>query len=218
MPCILAVVTILLAVYGMMSYDWYEESREIPSSEGEGNYKSDLGYGPRGVHNYTRLAFNGSTLDEEESVQTYEEFNGPETEAGPVADTMFQLLIIGIVMTVLFIPLAYISQTSGLEGRVGKWGPYIPLYVAQVAAITLILAPIWFSYEFVQALDMDAMRLTNAPSQALGAMAGWWVIFGGIVIQVAALMAISRTRLIYIEPLDEAKTPEPIEDEPATLT
>ena len=144
-------------------------------------------------------------------IETVTRTAGMPASERSVASTMLILMAIGIIMAALFIPLAFISQTGGLESRVGKWGPYIPLYVAQVSAITLIVAPIWFSYEFIMGLDMDMFALTNAPSQALGDMAGWWVILGGLFIQVSAFMALSRTRLIYIEPLDEVKKPKPLE-------
>ena len=210
-PLVIAIIAILMATNGLLSYNWYIEQREFKLPGDEGTIKTDLGYGIRGVHNHTRLRFNGTTLDEEERVESYEDFIGPDTMAGPVASRMLIIMAIGIIMAALFIPLAFISQTGGLESRVGKWGPYIPLYVAQVSAIILIVAPIWFSYEFIVGLDMDMFTLTNAPSQALGDMAGWWVIFGGLFIQVSAIMALSRTRLIYIEPLDEVKQPKPLE-------
>ena len=210
-PLVLVVVAILLAAYGMLSYSWYVEYRETKLLGDEGTIKTDLGYGLRGVQNHTRHRLNGTTLEEEERVQSYDDFIGKGNLVGPVASRMMLLLLIGIVMAALFIPLAFVSQTSGLEDRVGKLGPYIPLYVAQVAAITLIVSPIWFSYEFITALDVDMYELTNAPSQALGDMAAWWVITGGLLIQVAAFMALSRTRLVYIEPLDEVKQAEPME-------
>ncbi len=210
-PLVLAVVAILMASYGMLSYSWYQEYRETKLLGDEGIIKTDLGYGLRGVQNHTQHKLNGTTLEEEEKVQSYDDFIGKGNEAGPVASRMILLMFIGIVMAVLFIPLVFITQTGGLEDHVGKLGPYIPLYVAQVAAFTLVASPIWFSYEFIMALDMDMYKLTNAPSQALGEMAGLWVIFGGVLIQVAAFMALSRTRLVYIEPLDEVKTPEPME-------
>ncbi len=211
-PLVLAMIGIILATYSLMSFGWYEEYRESSLPDDGGNVKTDLGYGIRGVHNHTRIMLNSTMLDEEEKVQDYDDFHGGiDSMAGQVAARMWLVMLIGILMAVLFLPLAYISQTKGLEDRLGRWGAYVPLYVAQVSAITLILAPIWFSYEFTMGLDMDAMELTNNPSQALGAMGAWYVIFAGIFIQVAALMALSRTRLVYIKPLDEASTPEPME-------
>jgi hypothetical protein len=209
-PLVLAVVAIMFASYGLLSHGWYLEYRETDLPDDEGRIRTNLGYGIMGVSNSTKHKLNGTTLDGEDRVQSYDEFMGLKSKAGQVANTMMVLMLIGIVMCALFIPLAFISQTGGLEARLGKWGPYIPLYVAQVAAITFFLAPIWFSYEFIYGLDMDAYALTDAPSQALGDMSGWWVVFGALLIQVAALMAISRTRLIYIEPLGEGKTPEPM--------
>jgi hypothetical protein len=209
-PIALAAVAIMLATYGLFSYGWYLEQRETDNPDEEGVIKTDLGYGIRGVSNHTRYMFNGTLLDEEETVHSYDEFIGDDNLAGQVASTMWTLMLIGILMTVIFIPLAYISQTGGLEARIGKWGPYLPLYVAQVAAVTLIVSPIWFTYEFIVGLDIDMNELTNAPSQAVGDMSGWLIVFAGVLVQAAAFMAISRTRLIYIEPLDEAKTPEPL--------
>jgi hypothetical protein len=210
-PIAMAVVAIILASYGLLSYDWYVEYREFQLPDDEGVIKTDLGYGILGVSNHTRHNLNRTTLDEEDRVLSYDDFTGLSSKAGQVASTMWVLMLIGIILSVVFIPLAIASQTGGLESRIGKWGPYVPLYIAQVAAITFILAPMWFSYEFIYGLDMDAFVLTNAPSQALGDMSGWYVVFAGVAIQAAAVMAISRTRLVYIKPLDEAKTPEPME-------
>jgi len=210
-PIVLGVIALMMATYGLLSYGWYLEHREEDLPNKEGVIKTDLGYGIRGVSNHTVHRLNGTTLDEDERVQSHDDFLGDGNKAGPVASRMLTIMLIGIIMTALFLPLAYISQTIGLEVWVGKLGSYLPFYVAQVAAITFILAPIWFSFEFIKGLDIDMEVLTNAPSQALGDMAGWWVIFGGVIIQVAAFMALSRTRLIYIEPLDEVKTPEPME-------
>lgn len=210
-PLVLAVLAILMATYGLVSYGWYLEGRESSLPDDGGNIKTELGYGIRGVSNHTRLMLNGTMLDESDTVHTYDEFLGDGNMAGPVASRMMTIMLIGIVMAVLFLPLAFMSQTGGLDDKVGKWGSYLPLYAAQVSAITFILAPIWFSYEFVMALDMDMMEITNAPSQALGDMSGWWVIFGGVLIQIAAVMALSRTRLVYIKPLDGPRTPEPME-------
>lgn len=207
-PIVLVIVGIILSVYGMLSYEWYLEHRETQFPGDEANVKTDLSYGIRGVHNHTRLRLNGTTLEEETKVHSYDEFLGEENLAGPVASTTILVLTIGIIMAALFIPLAFVLQSGELETRIGKWGPYIPLYVAQVAAFTLVVSPIVFSYGFITALDADMYDLTDAPSQALGDMSGWWVIFGGLLIQVAAFMAISRTRLIYIEPLDEIRKAE----------
>lgn len=207
-----AIVAIIIYAYGMVSYDWYTEEREQPLVDEDGVLKSDIGYGLRGVNNHTRHRFNGTTLDEEEKVQGYDDFIGTkDTKASGVASTMNIMMIIALVMMVLFLPLVYLSSGGGLEQRFGKIGPYIPLLVAQIAALLLIIGPMWFSYAFITALDDDIGKVTGEPSQALGGMTGFWVIVGGIFIQVGALMALSRTRLIYIEPLDEVKQPKPLE-------
>lgn len=207
-PVVLAVLAILMGLYGLLSYGWYLEERVTSLPDDGGNIKTELDYGIRGVANHTRHMQNGTMLDQKDTVHTYDEFLGEGNMAGPVAARMTTIMLIGIIMAVLFIPLALMSQTGGLDDLVGKWGSYLPLYTAQVSAITLILAPIWFSYEFITGLDMDMMEATRAPSQALGQLTGWWVIFAGVLIQIAAVMALSRTRLIYIEPLDETNTPE----------
>lgn len=209
---VLAIVAIIIAAYGIVSYGWYTEEREQPLVDEDGILRSEIGYGLRGVNNRTLHRFNGTTLDEEEKVQGYDDFIGAkETKASAVASAMNILMIVALAMAVLFLPLVYLTSGGSFEQRVGKIGPYIPLLVAQVAALLLIIGPIWFSYAFITALDDDIGRITGEPSQALGGMTGLWVIVGGILIQMAAVMALSRTRLIYIEPLDEVKQAGPLD-------
>jgi hypothetical protein len=90
-------------------------------------------------------------------------------------------------------------------------GPYVPLIAGQVAALLLIIGTLWFTYAFVTGLDEDVAKLGQERYQAVGGMTASLVIFGGLLIQVAALYARARTQLVYIKPLDEAKTPEPME-------
>jgi hypothetical protein len=114
---------------------------------------------------------------------------------------MFLIMIAAIALAGLFIPLVYLSSEQNLDESMGRLGPYIPLIVAQIAAILLIVGPIWFSHALTTGLDEDMNEITGEPSQALGGMTGFWVIMGGLLVQVGAIMALSRTRLTYIEPL-----------------
>ena len=206
----LAVVALVLAVYCIVSYDWYEEERT--SSLEEGNLVTDIGYGLRGVQNVSQSRLNGTVLQERESHQTYDEFIGVEgTRAQSAADAMFLIVLVAIVFIVLFIPLVFLAHQGRFDDLVGKLGQYIPLMVAQVAALLLILGAMWFSYAFTEGLDKDVEDLGQERYRAVGGMGGWYAIFAGIIIQAAAVMALSRTRLVYIEPLEEGKTPEPVE-------
>jgi hypothetical protein len=199
---VLGIVGLLFAVYGLTSHGWYNEEREHDLDDEEGFLRSHIGYGIRGVSNLTLHRFNGTTLDEEEKVQDYDDFIGVEgTRAAEAGSTMFLIMIAAIALAGLFIPLVYLSSEQNLDESMGRLGPYFPLIVAQIAAILLIVGPIWFSHALTTGLDEDMNEITGEPSQALGGMTGFWVIMGGLLVQVGAIMALSRTRLTYIEPL-----------------
>ncbi len=199
--CILALVTILFLLNGLLSYGWYTEERLEEASMEDGTYKSDLAYGLRGVRNETRLVVNETKIATEEKVQNYDEFIGLEnSRAGQVVNTMYLLMVLSLVLTVLFIPLVYISSQGSLEDKMGKIGPYIPLICGQIAALILIISPMWFTYAFITDLTADMDELEQGPPQALGDNAGLWVIVGGVLLQIGVVSALARTKLIYIEP------------------
>ncbi len=214
----LGVVALLLTVYGLVSYDYYVEDKELQQEDGL--LVSHIGYGLRDVHNESKLVFNDTTLWKEESYQTYPDFIGASnaTRAEAAGAQQSILLIISLVLVILFIPLVFLSHQGFFDDKMGKLGPYTPLIVAQIAALVLIIGTMWFTYAFATGLDEDVAKLGQERYQAVGGMTAFVVIVAGILIQIAALYARSRTQLIYIKPLDEAKTPEPIEDEPTTLS
>ena len=199
--CILASVAILLIAYGLLSYGWYIEERVEDADVEDGDYKSDLDYGLRGVRNETRLVVNKTQIASEEKVQDYDDFIGLEnSRAGKVVDRMNLLMVISLVLTILFIPLVYLSSKGSLEDKVGKIGPYLPLIIGQIAALILIISPMWFTYAFITDLTADMDELDQGPPQALGGNTGLWVIFGGVLLQFGVISALARTKLIYIEP------------------
>ncbi len=199
--CILASVAVLLIANGLLSYGWYIEERVEDADVEDGDYKSDLDYGLRGVRNETRLVVNGTKIASEEKVQDYDDFIGiKDSRAGKVVDRMNLLMVISLVLTILFIPLVYLSSKGSLEDRVGKIGPYLPLILGQIAALILIISPMWFTYAFITDLTADMDELDQEPPQALGDNTGLWVIFGGVLLQIGVISALARTKLIYIEP------------------
>jgi len=198
---ILSVVAILLTISGLLSYDWYTEERVEDAEAEDGEYKSDLAYGLRGVRNETRLVVNGTKIASEEKVQDYDDFIGlQDSRAGQVVSTMLLLMIVSLILAILFIPLVYLSSKGSLEDKVGKIGPYLPIICGQIAALLLIIAPIWFSYAFIMGLTDDMNELDQGPPQAIGGNAGFWVILGGVLLQYGVLSALARTKLILIEP------------------
>ncbi len=200
--CILAGVAIIIIANGLFSYGWYTEERVEDADVEDGEYKSDLAYGLRGVRNETRLVVNGTKMASEEKVQDYDDFIGLEnSRAGQVVDRMNLLMVISLVLTILFIPLVYLASKGALEDKVGKIGPYLPLIIGQIAALILLISPMWFTYAFITDLtvDMDE-ELDQGVPQALGGNTGLWVIFGGVLLQFGVIGALARTKLIYIEP------------------
>lgn len=199
---VLAVIALVLIIVGMLSWDWYTEERDETDRASGERTLSVYGYGLRGVMNNTRVSLNETVLSAEEKVQDYDDFVGlKNSRAGKAVASMNIIMLVALVMVIIFIPLVYLASAGSLEANVGRIGPYIPIIVAQVAALLLIVGPIWFTWTFAHGIDDDHFEMELEPSQALGGMAGWWVIFGGVSIQAAALMALARTRLIYIEPL-----------------
>ncbi len=199
--CILAGVAVLLIANGLFSYGWYTEERVEDADVEDGEYKSDLAYGLRGVRNETRLVVNGTRIASEEKVQDYDDFIGLEdSRAGQVVSRMNLLMVISLVLTILFIPLVYLTSKGSLEDKVGKIGPYLPLICGQIAAIILLISPMWFTYAFITDLTADMEELDQGVTQALGGNTGLWVIFGGVLLQFAVIGALARTKLIYIDP------------------
>ena len=199
--CILAIVAILFILNGLFSYGWYTEERVEDAPMEDGDYKSDLAYGLQGVRNETRLVVNGTKIASEEKVQGYDNFIGLKaSKAGQVVDRMFLLMVSSLVLTILFVPLVYLSSKGSLEDKVGKIGPYLPLILGQIAALILIISPMWFTYAFITDLTADMEELDQGPPQALGGNTGLWVIFGGVLLQFGVIGALARTKLIYIEP------------------
>jgi hypothetical protein len=198
---VLAVVAVLFIVYGLLSYGWYDEERVEDAEVEDGEYKSDLGYGLRGVRNETRLVVNGTKIASEEKVQNYDVFVGlKDSQAGQVASRMNLLMVVSLLLTILFIPLVLLSTKGSLEDKLGKIGPYLPIICGQIAALLLIIGPMWFSYAFIMGLTADMEVLDQGPPQALGGNTGLWVIFGGMLLQFAVVSALARTKLILIEP------------------
>jgi hypothetical protein len=184
--CILAGVAVLLIANGLFSYGWYTEERVEDADVEDGEYKSDLAYGLRGVRNETRLVVNGTRIASEEKVQDYDDFIGLEdSRAGQVVSRMNLLMVISLVLTILFIPLVYLTSKGSLEDKVGKIGPYLPLICGQT---------------FITDLTADMEELDQGVTQALGGNTGLWVIFGGVLLQFAVIGALARTKLIYIDP------------------
>ena len=199
--CILAIVAILFILNGLFSYGWYTEERVEDAPMEDGDYKSDLAYGLQGVRNETRLVVNGTKIASEEKVQGYDNFIGLKaSKAGQVVDRMFLLMVISLVLTILFVPLVYLSSKGSLEDKVGKIGPYLPLILGQIAALILIISPMWFTYAFITDLTADMEDLEQGPPQALGGNTGLWVILGGVLLQFGVMSALARTKLIFIEP------------------
>ena len=199
--CILAIVAILFILNGLFSYGWYTEERVEDAPMEDGDYKSDLAYGLQGVRNETRLVVNGTKIASEEKVQGYDNFIGLKaSKAGQVVDRMFLLMVISLVLTILFVPLVYLSSKGSLEDKVGKIGPYLPLILGQIAALILIISPMWFTYAFITDLTADMEDLDQGPPQALGGNTGLWVILGGVLLQFGVMSALARTKLIFIEP------------------
>ena len=199
--CILAVVAILFIINGLFSHGWFTEERVEDAPMEDGDYKSDLAYGLRDVRNETRLVVNGTKIATEEKFQDYDEFIGLEdSRAGQVANRMNLLMVLSLVLTVLFIPLVYLSSKGSLEDKVGKIGPYLPLICGQIAALILIISPMWFTYAFIMDLTADMEELDQGPPQAIGHFIGVWVMFGGLLLQFGVMGALARTKLILIEP------------------
>ena len=207
----LAVVALVLTAYGLVSYDYYVEDREV--RQVDGTLVSHISYGLRDVHNESKLVFNGTTLSKEDKYQEYPDFIGASnaTRARDAGGRQFTLLLISLVLIVLFIPTVFLSHQGLFDERVGRLGPYVPLIMAQIAALILIIGTLWFTYEFATGLDKDVANLLQERYQAVGGMAAFWLIVGGVLIQVAALYARARTQLIYIKPLDEGREPRPLE-------
>lgn len=208
---VLAVVALILTAFGIMSYDYYTESKEVQRSDGV--LESTIGYGLRDVHNESKLVFNKTVLEREDNYQDYQDFIGASnaTRARDAGAQQFLLMVISLVLIVLFIPLTFLAHQGFFDTRLGKLGPYLPLIVAQVAALLLIIGTMWFTYAFATGLDEDVAKLGQERYQAVGGMAAFWVIVGGFLIQIAAIFARSRTQLVYIEPLGEVKAAKPLE-------
>jgi hypothetical protein len=208
---VLALLAIILTADGLVSHDYYVEDREVQGPDGL--LKSNIGYGLRDVHNQSKLVFNGSTISKEDKYQDYQDFIGASnaTRAMNAGSQQNVLMLVSLVLLVLFLPLVVMSHQGYFDERLGRMGPYIPLIAAQVAALLLIIGTLWFTYAFATGLDEDVANLHQERYQAVGGTTAFTVIVGGFLIQVAALMALSRTRLIYIKPLEEGKTPKPLE-------
>lgn len=206
-----AVVALILTSYGLVSHGYYVEDREV--QQPDGLVESHISYGLRKVHNESKLVFNDTTLSKEDKYQSYPDFIGASnaTRADAAGARQFYLMIVSLVLVVLFIPLVLLSHQGYLDERFGRLGPYVPLIAGQIAALLLIIGTLWFTYAFATGLDEDVAKLGQERYQAVGGMTASLVIFGGLLIQVAALYARARTQLVYIKPLDEAKTPEPME-------
>lgn len=205
----LAALTIILVVNGLTSHGWYDEVR---SEKMLGNVTSStIGYGLLTVHNVTKVTFNGTLISKSDEYQSYDDFIASNaTRARDAGSRMYLVSIVGLVLTALFIPLLFLAHQGFFDNRMGRLGPYVPLLVAQVAALVIIIGTLWFSYAFPTGLDADAVQLHQERYQALGGRTGLWVLVGGILVQAAAVMALARTQLIYIEPLDTVKGTKPL--------
>ena len=198
---VLGTVTALLVVYGLFSYGWYSEDRS-ENLEGREVRESTIDYSLRGVHNASKVKLNDTVLSSEEKVQDYDDFIGvKDTKASQSAARMNLVMIAMLVMTLLFIPTVYYSSEGYLEARLGRIASFLPIIIGQVTALILIISPMWYTYDFVSAINDDMYKITGEPSQALGGWAPIWVVFGGVILQIAVMSALARTKLIYIEPL-----------------
>jgi len=207
----LAVIALILTAYGLMSYDYYTESREVQRADGV--LESRIGYGLRDVHNVSKLVFNKTVLEREDKHQDYQDFIGASnaTRARDAGAQQSLLTVISLVLIILFLPITFLAHQGFFDNRLGKLGPYVPLMVAQVAALLLIIGTMWFTYAFATGLDEDVAKLGQERYQAVGGTAAAWVIVGGFLIQVAAIFARSRTQLVYIQPLGDLKAAKPLE-------
>ncbi len=196
---VVTVLAIIVIAAALLMQGWYYADFELSAGPPRVTSRNDYGLYKETIS--TKVTMNNTTTTTDRTVAYSGLHNSSELAFVKLAKLTRDLLIVGLVLSIAFLGMSIALYTTRYGNSFQRNRPII-IAVGVIAGIIILLTPIHFYDMFFTdvAHDYGTQVVSFTPGRHAFLLSG-----AAILLFLGVSMSLSRTRLMYIEPLPPPK-------------